>query len=164
MTTNDPVSIGLVGCGGISHYHIGGIRLHPDLRVAACADIDKERACTWGRQHGVDQCFADWREMVEKVRPDIVIFATWPAQHREQVIAAAEMGVPAILCEKSLALTAAEGQAMAAACRKSGTLLMEGFMYRHTPRTQNFIELVHSGAVGDLRCARAAFSMLFYDP
>jgi predicted dehydrogenase len=164
MASDESVSIGVVGCGGISHAHIAGIRRHAELRVVACADVDGERARTWGKSYAVAQCFADWKEMVEKMRPDVLLFATWPAQHREQVVAAAEMGVRAILCEKSLALTAADGQAMAAACRKSGTLLMEGFMYRHTPRTRDFIERVRGGEVGDLRCARAAFSSLFYNP
>ena len=189
MASGAAVTIGLVGCGGISHYHMAGIQAanaaaksraaaggaraasdssasasDPELRVVACADIVEATARGWAEKYGVERWFTDWRAMVEAARPDIVLFATWPSQHREQVAAAAEMGVPAILCEKSLALTAADGHAMADACRRSGTLLMEAFMYRHAPRTRDFVRRIREGEIGEPRWARAAFGGWFYDP
>jgi len=164
MGAEKTVSIALVGCGGISHFHAAGIRQRPALNLVACADIDPERARSWAERYGVERAFADWKQMVEAVRPEILLFATWPSQHREQVIAAAGMGVPAILCEKSLALSAEDGRAMADACRTSGALLMEGFMYRHAPRTKEFLRRIHEGDLGEVRCARAAFASFFYNP
>jgi predicted dehydrogenase len=164
MQSEKLLKVGLVGCGGISHVHAAGIANLPNLTLEACADIEAERAASWAERYRVERWFTDWREMVERVRPEIVLFATWPSQHREQVVAAAEMGVPAILCEKALALTSEEGRAMAEACKRSGTLLMEGFMYRHAPRTKAFLRRIHEGDLGEVRYVRAAFGALFYNP
>jgi len=156
--------IALVGCGGISRHHFSAIQTLPNLEMAACADIDPDRAKSACESYNIDKHFTDWQEMVNDIRPDILLFATWPSQHLEQITTAAALGVPAILCEKALALTADEGHAMADACRKNDILLMEAFMYRHAPRTQTFLERVRSGEIGDIRFARAAFSSCSYNP
>lgn len=157
--------IAVVGCGGISRAHATGIKQHPkELNIVACADIDGERAAAWAEKWQVPQHFTDWQAMVSEVKPDLLIFATWPIQHLEQVSTAAKMGVPAILSEKSLGMSAEECRAMHAACSESGTLLMEAFMFRHTPRCKEFLKKVHEGFIGDLRYAHAAFSAPGFDP
>jgi len=164
MNSKTPVKVALAGCGGISHSHMAGLRQHPELEVVACADIREESARAWAEKYGVPKYFTDWRQLVEQVRPEVLIFATWPSQHLEQITGAAELRVPAILCEKALALTEKDGAAMAAACRKSGSLLMEAFMYRHAPRTIDFMKRIRSGELGELRCVRAVFSAPIYNP
>jgi len=164
LTPDDPASIAMIGCGGISNSHMGGIALHPELNVIAAADIDEQRLKEWTEKYDVPSRFTDWKEMVREKQPELVVFATWPAQHHEQIIEAAGLGVPAILCEKSFALTYAEGKAMVAACRESGTIAMEAFMYRHAPRTIAFIERVNNGEFGKVRTANASFSSLHYNP
>lgn len=63
-----------------------------------------------------------------------------------------------VLCEKPLALNAAQAREMAEAARASGRLLMEAFMYRFHPRSRAIKALADSGALGDLRSVRAAFT------
>jgi predicted dehydrogenase len=163
MASDDKTRIGFVGCGGISAQHMKGIEICPELKVVACADIIEEKARNWAEKWGVEKVYTDWKELVKKEEIDILLFATWPSQHLEQVTAAAELGVPAILCEKSLALSHAEGAAMAEACKKSGTLLMEAFMYRHGPRTKDFMRRVHEGELGEVRYGWACFSNGSYE-
>ncbi len=164
LTAEDPVSIAIVGCGGISNAHMGGIATQPELDVVAAVDIDEEKLTAWREKYDVGVGFTDWQEMFKEMSPEIIVFATWPSQHHEQITAAAELGVPAILCEKSFALTYAEGKEMAEACEQSGSLAMEAFMYRHTPRCKQYLERIHSGEFGDVRTANASFSSLFYNP
>ena len=62
-----------------------------------------------------------------------------------------------VLCEKPLALNAAEAEKMAAAARDAGRLLMEAFMYRFHPRSKEIKKLITDGRIGIPRMVRAAF-------
>jgi len=164
VLSEDPVTIGVVGCGGITRAHMNGFENHPELRVVAGVDVDLKKTRDWCGRYDVGHAFEDWREMVEKLKPEVVLFSTWPIQHPEQVIGAAQMGVPAVLCEKSFALNGPDADEMVKACKESGTIVMEAFMYRHAPRTRDFLDRIHDGELGQVRTANASFSNLFYNP
>lgn len=76
--------------------------------------------------------------------------------HAEWAIKAAEAGKH-VLCEKPLALTAFEADAMMHAARKAGTFLGEAFMYRLHPQTLRLVELIKSGAIGEVRMIKSSF-------
>ena len=76
--------------------------------------------------------------------------------HAEWAIKAAEAGKH-VLCEKPLALTAFEADAMMHAARKAGTFLGEAFMYRLHPQTLQLVDLIKSGAVGEVRMIKSSF-------
>ena len=61
------------------------------------------------------------------------------------------------LCEKPMGLTAFEADAMIHAARKAGTFLGEAFMYRLHPQTAKLVELVKSGAIGEVRMIKSSF-------
>src|SRR5918995_1028776 len=63
-----------------------------------------------------------------------------------------------VLCEKPLALSVEEVDAVVAAARATGVVVAEGFMYRHHPQTRRVKELVDSGAVGAVKLVRGAFT------
>jgi predicted dehydrogenase len=69
-----------------------------------------------------------------------------------------------VLCEKPLARTAADAEDAFDAAEHAGRLLMEAFMWRHTPQTRRLTELVTDGAIGRLRLVRAAFSFFLDSP
>jgi len=77
--------------------------------------------------------------------------------HREWVVRAAAAGKH-VLCEKPLAPTAADAEAMSAACERAGVILLEAYMTPFHPRAQALEALVASGRLGALRFARAAFT------
>ena len=77
--------------------------------------------------------------------------------HREWVERAAAAGKH-VLCEKPLATTVRDAEAMAAACAKAGVTLFEAYMTPFHPRAQAIETLVSSGTLGKLRFARAAFT------
>ncbi|TKB12764.1 MAG: oxidoreductase [Mesorhizobium sp.] len=76
--------------------------------------------------------------------------------HAEWAIKAAEAGKH-VLCEKPLALTAFEADAMMHAARKAGTFLGEAFMYRLHPQTLQLVELIKSGVIGEIRMIKSSF-------
>jgi predicted dehydrogenase len=77
--------------------------------------------------------------------------------HREWVVRAAAAGKH-VLCEKPLAPTAADAEAMATACATAGVALLEAYMTPFHPRASALETLVASGRLGALRFARAAFT------
>jgi predicted dehydrogenase len=64
------------------------------------------------------------------------------------------------LCEKPLALSVAEVDAIHAAAHKHGRVVAEAFMYRHHPQTLKVQELVKSGSIGSLKLIRGSFSFI----
>ena len=87
---------------------------------------------------------------------DAIYIATPHPFHAEWAIKAAEAGKH-VLCEKPMALTAFEADAMIHAARKAGTFLGEAFMYRLHPQTERLVELVRTGAIGEVRMIKSSF-------
>ncbi|MCP4534760.1 MAG: Gfo/Idh/MocA family oxidoreductase, partial [Delftia sp.] len=83
--------------------------------------------------------------------------------HREWTIKAAEAGKH-ILCEKPLALNASQCADMDAAARRNGVKLMEAFMYRFHPQTEQVLKLIQSGVIGKPSLIHAAFSFRLTNP
>src|SRR6202011_2691849 len=69
-----------------------------------------------------------------------------------------------VLCEKQLALNAAESDVMISTCHSLKVLLMEAVMYRFDPRMQAFKQMIAAGEAGALRFIPSAFSFLFDAP
>ena len=87
--------------------------------------------------------------MLEETKPDIVVIASPPNLHREIALRAFEQGAH-VLCEKPLAMTAAEGRDMAEAARRAQRVAMTSFNWRFIPAMQRFHSLVEEGGVGRL--------------
>jgi predicted dehydrogenase len=83
--------------------------------------------------------------------------------HAEWTIAALDAGKH-VLCEKPLAMTVEEVDAIAAAARRNDRIAVEAFMYLHHPQTLKVLELVRSGALGDVQVVSAAFSFFLTYP
>ncbi len=121
----------------------------PGVEVVAVADpVEKglEKAKT--RLGGVEG-FLDFREMLAKVKPDIVSVAPRHVdQHAEMVIAAAEAGARGIYVEKPFSKTLAEADEMIAACEKSGTKLAVAHRMRTHPVLPVVKKLIADGGIG----------------
>jgi predicted dehydrogenase len=88
---------------------------------------------------------------------DVVYIPLPNSLHAEWTIRAARAGKH-VLCEKPLAVTVEEVDAVAAAAREAGVVVAEAFMYRHHPQTRKVKELVDQGAIGDVKLVRGAFT------
>jgi len=157
-TPNAPIRAAIVGCGIISNAHaMASAKAPEDLIIVACMDIIENKAVEFAKKYGIPNAYTNYQEMIEREKPELLILSTWPVQHEEQVLTAIALGVKNILCEKSLAMNAASAQRMHEAVRSAGGLLMEGFMWRHHPRTLQVQEMLESNRIGKLRKVRASF-------
>jgi predicted dehydrogenase len=103
---------------------------------------------SFAREIGARRWHADWRDLVRDPEIDAVYVATPVHLHAEQTVAAAEAGKH-VLCEKPMAMGAAECDRMIAACRAAGVRLGIAY-YRHFyPAVMRAKELIATGAIGE---------------
>lgn len=148
--------VGVVGVGGISESHIAGYKADPRVELAAFCDINEERLKEKGKRHGVARLFTDVREMVKMPDLDAVSVCTWNSAHAPCTIAALEAGKH-VLCEKPMAMNTAEAEAMREAARKSGKLLMIGFVRRFGNDCAVVQDFQREGYFGELYYAKATY-------
>ena len=139
----------IAGCGSIGEAHMEGYRHMDDVKVIACADPVKGARETYMRQYGIELAYETVDEMVRKARPDIVSVCAWHRLHMPLTVAAAKAGgVKGIICEKPMATSLADADAMIEACEKNGVKLVISHQRRFTPGWEKARDLVKQGAVG----------------
>jgi predicted dehydrogenase len=158
----EQVRVGVAGCGGIGGVHGDLVRRHPRMVLVACTDVNVDQAGAFADKFSVPEVCASTAEMVQRAKLDLLIVATWPSTHAAVVQEACGVGASlrAILCEKSLAMTAEEVVAMERACAVAEVLLVEGFMYRHHPQIAKARELIADGAIGEVCDLHARFAFV----
>jgi predicted dehydrogenase/aryl-alcohol dehydrogenase-like predicted oxidoreductase len=155
MNSDKIVRWGILGPGGIAKAFAGGVAGSRTGRLVAIATRDPGRAGLAETFPGA-RILGGYEALLADPDVDAIYIATPHPFHAEWAIRAAEAGKH-VLCEKPLALTAFEADAMMHAARKAGTFLGEAFMYRLHPQTQRIVELVKSGAIGEVRMIRSSF-------
>jgi xylose dehydrogenase (NAD/NADP) len=115
------------------------------------------------KKFGRVKTYRSYEELLGDPEVDAVYIPLPNALHREWTIKAAEHGKH-VLCEKPIGLNAAECREMIAASTKHGVTLMEAFMYRYTDCTRKVIEVLRSGALGEIKFIYSAFRFLLANP
>ena len=158
MNNGQPLKIGIVGCGGISHAHGRAAQNTPAVDIVACCDVDAARATQWGETYSA-AAYDSMDAMLAAERLDAVLLATWPVQHLDQVRTLLDCGIRNILCEKALAASGAKALEIGRLVKQAGAFLMEGVMYRHHPLTLRMREVIDRGDIGKVDCVRGCFSL-----
>ncbi len=149
---------GIIGAADIALKSVmPGIQASATGIIQAVASRGIEKASAAAAQFGVSQAYGSYEELLADPNIDAVYIPLPNHLHREWTIRAAEAGKH-VLCEKPLALTAAEAQEMVDACTKAGVVLSEAFMYRHHPRMEQIKRMIADGEIGELRALRGAFT------
>jgi predicted dehydrogenase len=157
QVANEPIRLGLIGCGWISDWHGKAAAATAGVELVACCDIRPEAAKAFAEKFGCERAYTDYLEMIRAHDLDAVLLATWPPQHHEQILACLEAGVRNILCEKSLAYSAEEAMALWTATRDADALLVEGLMWRHHPAIRKVDALVAGGEIGAVDYINTSF-------
>ncbi|WP_267639380.1 Gfo/Idh/MocA family protein [Haloarchaeobius amylolyticus] len=123
--------------------------------VAAIASRDADRAAAVARDHDVPEAYGSYQELLDEAAVDAVYVPLPNSHHAEWTKRAADAGLD-VLCEKPLAVDAAEARELGQYCEDAGVTLMEAFMYRYHPRTERAAEIV-AEELGAVRGAFATF-------
>ncbi|RYL98608.1 Gfo/Idh/MocA family oxidoreductase [Sphingobium indicum] len=127
-------------------------------RLVALVSGTPAKLDQYGAQYGIaaTHCYsyADFDRIRDNPDIDVVYVVLPNSMHAEYSIRAAQAGKH-VMCEKPMAVSVAECEAMIAACRKAGTKLMIGYRSRFEPYNRLAIELARSGHVGPTRLITA---------
>ncbi len=139
--------VGLIGCGGISAVHARVLGELENTQLIACADVIPERAARYGCK-----AYADWREMLDRERPDAVHLCTPHYLHPGMVSEAARRGI-AVFTEKPPAIDAAGWEQVKDAARHAPVGVC--FQNRYHPHILSCRRFLREGTYGDLKGIRA---------
>ena len=154
---------GILGPGRIAPRIVRALDGNPRGELVAVAGRDPERAAAFAAAHGGVRVHPSFRALLDDPAIDVVYIALPNSLHAEWTVAALDAGKH-VLCEKPLALTVAEVDAVAAAAERNGRIAVEAFMYLHHPQTLQALELVRSGVLGTIQVVNAAFSFFLTHP
>jgi predicted dehydrogenase len=162
--SDDRVRWGVLGCAAIAeHKVIPALQGSARGSVIAIGSRSAARAEHAAQTLGIPRAYGSYDDLLAD--PDIeAVYIPLPNHlHAEWSQRCAAAGKH-VLCEKPLAMNAAEAAHMIDVCREAGVLLMEAFMYRLHPLWQRAHELVTAGAIGALETIQAFFSYRNVDP
>ncbi|WP_169975666.1 Gfo/Idh/MocA family protein [Tautonia rosea] len=141
--------IGRTGRGNYGHNLDLAFAAEPKLKLLAVADEDEAGRAQASARLGVERAYADYREMLDRERPEFVaVCPRWLDGHRDMVIACAEAGVRGIFLEKPMAPSPADCDAMLNACDAAHTKISMAFQSRVSPIFLQIQTLIAEGAIG----------------
>ena len=139
---------GLIGCGDISRKRVApALRDSEGGKLVSVSREQPELAADFAEEFDAEKHFADWRDQVTDPDIQAVYVATPVDVHAAQTIAAAEAGKH-VLCEKPMAISAAECARMIDSCRASGVKLGIAYYRRFYPVLARIRGILESGEIG----------------
>ena len=154
---------GIIGAGSISEFHTKGYLGNASAELDAVCDIDAERAETYAKTYGIPKVYSDYRELIADDDIDCVSVTTWNNSHAPISIAALDGGKH-VLCEKPLSIHAAEAKEMVEAEKRSGKLLMVGFVRRFEDAPNMLRDYIRAGRFGDIYYAKVGYVRKWGNP
>jgi predicted dehydrogenase len=148
---------GLLSTARINQALLPPLRASHRNELTAVASRDLERAQAYANEQNIPRVFGSYEEMLADPDVDVIYNPLPNSMHMEWTIKAAQAGKH-VLCEKPMAITVEEVDAITTAAQQAGVVVMEAFMYLHHPQTLKVKELVESGAIGKLQLIRGSFT------
>ncbi len=148
---------GLLSTARINRALIPPLTTSKRARLMAVASRDQAAADAYAREWKIPRALGSYAALLDDPEIDVIYNPLPNSLHAEWTVRAVEAGKH-VLCEKPLALTLAEVDAIITASQKTGKVVAEAFMYRHHPQTLKVKEMVEGGALGELQLVRGAFT------
>jgi predicted dehydrogenase len=159
-----PVKWGIVSTADIGLKKVIPAMLRgKGIEIAAIASRDQTRAQMAATQLGIPKAYGTYEALLADPAIE-AIYNPLPNHLHVPVTLQALAAGKHVLCEKPIAMDAAEAAQLTEAAKKSGKLLAEAFMVRFHPQWQRARELVRSGALGEVRLVSSVFTYFLDDP
>ena len=150
------IRVGIIGCGKIAQVrHIPEYVANPNVELYGFYDINQARTEELAKKYG-GKAFASYEELLADPEIEAVSVCAANHAHAEISIAALKAGKH-VLCEKPMAVTLAECEAMVAAAEEAGKYLMIGQNQRLAKAHSKAKELIEQGAIGKVLTFRTIF-------
>ena len=151
------IGVGLIGTGFMGKCHAmayGAVKaVFGDVpfvnRVTLC-DVDAKHAAKCASEFGFAKSTTNWRDLINDPAIQLISVTSPNGMHREMAVAALEAGKH-VWCEKPMALTIADAEAMTEAAKKAkGQATALGYGYLRNPALQHAKKLIADGAIGEV--------------
>jgi predicted dehydrogenase len=159
IMTNKVLNWGLLSTARINSALITPLRASKRNHLLAVGSRTQESAERYAREWKIPRAHGSYEALLADPEIDVIYNSLPNHLHAEWTIRAVEAGKH-VLCEKPLALSVDEVDAMQEAARKHGRVVAEAFMYRHHPQTLKVQELIRNGSLGTLKLFRGSFSFV----
>jgi predicted dehydrogenase len=151
-----PLRIALIGAGVMGRQHYQHLQTVDEAQLCAVSDPGPQ-ATEFAAACGVEY-FADYRQMLERVRPEAAIVANPNSLHVSTALDCIAAGVP-VLLEKPVGVCLDEVHELVRASERSGISVLVGHHRRHNPLIARARELLASGALGRLTTVTALWQV-----
>ncbi|MFN8485262.1 MAG: Gfo/Idh/MocA family oxidoreductase [Anaerolineae bacterium] len=153
-SSQSPVRVAVIGAGFVATKgHLPALKHNPDTQVVAVVDVNAARAAEVARAFDIPATYTDYVAMLREVAPDLVIVGTPNLYHAPVSVDALNAGAH-VLCEKPMALTVADAQAMADAAQRNNRLLTIGVHNRFRPEAELLKRIIETGQLGRVYYAK----------
>jgi len=158
------IKTAVIGAGFMGKTHTEGIRRLGNVEVAGVAAISKEEAEQFGRAMGIERTTDNYMDLISDPEIQAVHICTPNALHAPVAKAAMEAG-KAVLCEKPLAMSAAEAREMVAMARERNIVNCVNHNLRYYPVVQHVRRMIEHGDLGEILIVQGTYSQdwLLYD-
>ena len=153
---SDTLRAGVIGLGNISGVHLANYKKAEGVELVAGADINADFVKKAESHHGL-RGYSDWREMLNEEQLQVVSICTPPFLHREMAVECLQRGIH-VLCEKPIASTTEDAEAMVAAAQEYEAKLMVAYCHRWHPPILKAKQLIDAGVLGQPLYFRCAFA------
>jgi len=153
---------GILSTADINRKLLAGAAESDDVEVVAVGSRDYARAHEFAERWEIPRAYGSYDELLPDPDVEAVYIPLPNTMHVEWSIRALETGKH-VLCEKPFSRHVDDVERAFAVAEATGKVLSEAFMYRYHPQTVRLVELVQSGAIGELRVIRSVFSYSLYD-
>lgn len=158
------LGIGLIGTGFMGRAHAlafcnvsAAFELPFTLRLAALADADPARAQACAAAWGFEQAHNDWQQLINDPKVNLIAITTPNHLHYSMAMAAIAAGKP-VYCEKPLAVSLQQANAMHLAAKAAGVVTRVGYNYQHNPIIGLARDLIRNGELGEIISFQGEFS------
>lgn len=138
--------VGLIGCGGIGHYHISQLKRMDDVQIVAAADVEVGKAKQVAEKYEAT-AYESYYEMIEKEKLDAVFIGVPPYAHTDIEMTACDAGIP-FFVQKPISLHLDTLSAVAEAVEKKGLITACGFQDRYLDVVDGVKEYIADKQVG----------------
>jgi 1,5-anhydro-D-fructose reductase (1,5-anhydro-D-mannitol-forming) len=150
---------GLLGASNIAkEWLCAAINNNPDCEAVSVFSTSAKRGTECATALGLKRSYTDLNEFLSDPEMDAVYISTTNERHRDESIAAAQAGKH-ILCEKPLALSVKDAQAMVEAAKRANVVIATNHHLRNMETHRAIKDVIKSGEIGRITSARIGFTV-----
>ena len=153
----EKVKLAMIGAGNIANTHLASYAKLPNVEIYAACDINESRLNETCDKFGIERRYTDLDKMLAELPElDAADVCVWNVNHASCSIKALDAGLH-VLCEKPMAYSAKEAEAMKAAADRNGKLLMIGFVLRFSNEAKIAQDFIEKDYLGEIYHAKAQY-------